>query len=103
LRQRIHHNQPLGALSRMAFAIIQVFIDHLEDRQKVQLLNEVNRTMKIIRYETDSYRLEEHVISDQRRPPIITLPEYRAGHGITNWNEAEFQANEQVGSVTTLS
>jgi glucosyl-3-phosphoglycerate synthase len=103
LRQRIHHNQPLGALSRMAFAIIQVFIDHLEDRQKVQLLNEVNRTMKIIRYETDSYRLEEHVISDQRRPPIITLPEYRAEHGITDWNEAEFQANKQVSSATKLS
>ncbi|MCK6630651.1 MAG: glucosyl-3-phosphoglycerate synthase [Anaerolineae bacterium] len=89
LRQRIHHNQPLGALSRMAFAIIQVFIEHLEGREKVQLLSETNRTMKIIRRETESYYLEEHVISDQRRPPIITLPEYRAAHGIMTWNEEE--------------
>lgn len=89
LRQRIHHNQPLGALSRMAFAIIQVFIEHLESREKAQLLSEINRTMKIIRHETESYYLEEHVISDQRRPPIITLPEYRAAHGIMTWNEEE--------------
>jgi glucosyl-3-phosphoglycerate synthase len=95
LRQRIHHNQPLGALSRMAFAIIQVFIDHLESRQKVQLLSEINRTMKIIRSDTESYYLEEHAISDQRRPPIITVPEYRAQHGISAWSEAESRPHNQ--------
>ncbi len=94
LRRRIHRNQTLGALSRMAFAIIQVFIDHLERRQKVELLSEVNRTMKIIRYATDSYTLEEHPISDQRRPPIITIPEYRARHGITDWDETEIDWQE---------
>ncbi len=91
LRQRIHHSQPLGALSRMAFAIIQVFIDHLESRQKVQLLSEINRTMKIIRSDIGSYYLEERAISDQRRPPIITLPEYRATHGLTHWQEKDVQ------------
>ena len=90
LRQRIHHNQPLGALSRMSFAIIQVFMDHLERRQKVDLLSEINRTMKIIRYEQNSFSLQEHAISDRRRPPIITLPEYRQRHGITDWNPDEF-------------
>jgi glucosyl-3-phosphoglycerate synthase len=77
LRRRIHHNQSLEALSRMAFAIIQVFIDHLERRQRVELLSEINRTMKIIRYTMDTYALEEHVISDQLRPPIASVPEYQ--------------------------
>lgn len=102
LRQRIHHNQPLGALSRMAFAIIQVFVDHLESRQKAQLLREINRTMKIIRHETDSYYLEELVISDQRRPPIITLPEYRAEHTVNDGLEEEFlhpEANNKESAV----
>jgi glucosyl-3-phosphoglycerate synthase len=89
LRERIHHNQSLSALSHMAFAIIQVFLDHLERRQQVELLNEINRTMKIIRYESDAYRLEEHPISDQLRPPILTIPEYRARHNITEWDERE--------------
>ncbi|MDQ7030881.1 MAG: glucosyl-3-phosphoglycerate synthase [Ardenticatenia bacterium] len=85
LRQRVHHNQPLTALSRMAFAIIQVFIDHLEQRQRVELLSEINRTMKIIRYGPGRYFLEEVAISDHRRPPIITLPEYRERFNITRW------------------
>ena len=87
LRRRIHHNQSLEALSRMAFAIIQVFIDHLEQRQRVELLSEINRTMKIIRHEMDSYKLEEYAISDQRRPPMITLPEYQAKRHIVNWKD----------------
>ena len=87
LRQRIHRNQSLTALSQMAFAIIQVFLDHLERRNKVDLLREVNRTMKIIRYEMDTYSLEERPISDQLRPPIITIPEYRARHHVTDWQE----------------
>lgn len=89
LRQRIHHNQSLSALSRMAFAIIQVFMDHLGDRHNVDLLHQVNRTMKIIRYEMDAYTLEEHPISDQRRPPIVTLPEYRAQHNVDDWGDVD--------------
>lgn len=95
LRQRIHHNQSLSALSRMSFAIIQVFIDHLERRKKVELLNEINRTMKIIRYEPDRFNLEELAISDQRRPPIITLPEYREQRGITDWDPGELDWPDQ--------
>lgn len=95
LRTRVHHNQPLGALSRMAFAIIQVFIDHLERRQRVELLSEINRTMKIIRYEPGRFSLEEHAISDQRRPPLITLPEYRQRHGITDWGPEEATREEE--------
>lgn len=94
LRERIHHNQSLRALGRMAFAIIQVFIDHLEQRQEVTLLHEVNRTMKIIRHEMDGYSLEEHPISDQRRQPIVTIPEYRARHNISNWSGVDFEWTE---------
>lgn len=89
LRERIHHNQSLSALSRMAFAIIQVFVDHLEERKKVELLHEINRTMKIIRYDQDAFHLEERAISDQRRPPIITIPEYRAQHALNDWPEQD--------------
>jgi nucleotide-binding universal stress UspA family protein len=97
LRQRIHRNQSLSALSRMSFAIIQVFIDHLERRQKVELLSEMNRTMKIIRYDQECFSLQEHAISDQRRPPIITLPEYRKRHGIaaSSLIEVDYDGHEE--------
>lgn len=86
LCHRIHHNQPLGALGRMSFAIIQVLIDHLEERQEVTLLNEMNRTMKIIRYDAH-FSLEEQAISDQKRPPLITLSDYRVAHSLPAWED----------------
>jgi hypothetical protein len=70
----------------MSFAIIQVFMDHLERRQRVELLSEVNRTMKIIRYDENAFSLQEHAITDRCRPSIITLPEYRKRHGVAEWN-----------------
>jgi glucosyl-3-phosphoglycerate synthase len=95
LRKRIHRNQSLTALSRMSFAIIQVFIDYLERRQRDELLRDINRTMKIIRYEPDQFSLMEHAITDQQRPPIIVLPEYRKKHGIIGWKPEEFKEFDQ--------
>jgi glucosyl-3-phosphoglycerate synthase len=85
----------------MAFAIIQVFIDHLEHRQSVEMLSEINRTMKIIHYEMDTYKLEEYAISDQRRPPLITLPEYRAKCGIINWKDNGWTGQNQPTEQST--
>ncbi len=80
LRERIHHNQPLTALSKMSFAILQVIFHRLEDRHKLRLLEEVNRSMKLIRYEPGRYFLDIEEIGDAERPPINTLPEYLAAH-----------------------
>ncbi len=77
LQERIHRNQDLEALSKMAFAIIQVVIRRLEDRHKIQLLEEVNRSMKLIRHEPGRYYLEVEEIGDAERPPMITLAAYR--------------------------
>ncbi len=83
LQERIHHNQPLPALSRMSFAIIQVIIQRLEERQRLRLLEEVNQSMKLIRYEPRHYFLEVEEIRDRERPPMITIPEYRARRGLS--------------------
>jgi len=77
LQERIHRNQPLAALSKMSFAILQVFMRRLEERHKLQLLEEVNRSMKLIRHESGRYWLHIEEIGDVERPPMITLPEYR--------------------------
>ena len=82
LKMRVHHNQPLPALSKMSFAIIQVVIQRLEDRHKIKLLEEFNKTMKLIRYEDDHYYLEVEEIGDYERPPMIEIPEYREKFGL---------------------
>ncbi len=77
LQERIHHNQPLEALSKMSFAIIQAVIHKLESRYGQSFLENVNRTMKLIRYEKKSFMLEIEEIAERARPPMIGIPEYR--------------------------
>lgn len=76
LRDRVHHNQPLEALSKMSFAIIQEVIRKLEHRHRLTILEDVNRTMKLIRYETGHFYLDVEEIAEQERPPMIDIPEY---------------------------
>jgi len=82
LLERIHHNQPLPSLSKMSFAIIQVVVRRLEDRHKIRLVEEVNKTMNLVRYEPKRFHLETTEIRERERPPMITLPEYRHKRGL---------------------
>jgi glucosyl-3-phosphoglycerate synthase len=77
LQERIHHNQPLEALSKMSFAIIQTVVHKLERRYGWNMLEEVNRTMKLIRHEPGRFFLDVEEIAEGERPPLIELLEYR--------------------------
>jgi glycosyltransferase involved in cell wall biosynthesis len=76
LEKRVHRNRPLQDLSLTAFAIVQVILTRLEGRARITLLEEVNRSMKLIRFEKDHLSLEVRRVRDRERPPIITIPEY---------------------------
>jgi glycosyltransferase involved in cell wall biosynthesis/nucleotide-binding universal stress UspA family protein len=77
LLERVHHNQPLEALGKMSFAIIQAVIQKLEGRYGRAILEDVNKTMKLIRYQEGSYWLDVEEVVERERPPMATLPEYR--------------------------
>jgi hypothetical protein len=76
LLERIHHNQTLQALSKMSFVIIQTVLGKLEKRFHVPLLEDVNKSMKLIEYHKGAYSLEIQELIEQERPPMIDLPEY---------------------------
>jgi glycosyltransferase involved in cell wall biosynthesis len=78
LVERVHHNQPLEALSKMSFAIIQAVIHKLEHRYGRAFLDDVNKTMKLIRYGAHGYSLDVVEIIEKERPPMIEIPEYQA-------------------------
>ena len=62
----------------MSFAIAQVVLRRLEQRQRVRLIEPVNQNMKLIRYaEDEGFHLDLREIRDHERPPIATIPEYR--------------------------
>ena len=77
LLERIHHNQHLEALSKMSFAIIQTVMRKLENRFGRAVLEDVNRSMKLIRYNNKGYFLEVEQIAERERPPMIEMPEYQ--------------------------
>jgi nucleotide-binding universal stress UspA family protein len=78
LEERIHSNQSVAALSQMSFAILQVFMQRLEERRRISLIQDVNRSMKLIKPQHSSYALEIRDIQDYERPPMATIPEYQS-------------------------
>ena len=82
LLERIHHNQPLEALSKMSFAIIQTVMRKLEFRYGQNFLDNVNKTMKLIRYEQERFFLDVDEIAERERPAMIEIPEYTEKHEI---------------------
>ncbi|HLU10007.1 MAG TPA: glucosyl-3-phosphoglycerate synthase [Oceanobacillus sp.] len=85
LEVRVHHNQPLVDLSKMSFAILQVFVARIERAYGVQLLDRANRTMKLIVQEPGRFALDIAEIGDVERPPMATLPAYREKFGLDNY------------------
>ena len=81
LQERIHHNQPLEALSKMSFAIIQAVSRKLENSLERNFLKDVNKTMKLVRYDSGRFSLDVEEIAEQERPPMCDVPEYREKAG----------------------
>ncbi len=70
---RVHHNQPLVGLSKMAFAILQVFMARLESRTGAQLVEAANRSMKLIVQEPGRFALDVETIQEIERPPMQSV------------------------------
>ena len=81
LQERIHHNQPLESLSKMSFAIIQTVMRRIEKRYGVKMLEDVNKTMKLIRYGQQRLRLDVDEIAELERPPMIEIDDYQKRFG----------------------
>jgi hypothetical protein len=98
LENRVHRNQSLLSLSRMAFAIIQVVVKRLGDRQRLRLVEEVNTSMKLIHYSPTELFLEVKEIHEYERPPMSTVPAYQSRHdrGKRMVLTAGSQAHEQI-------
>ena len=78
LLERVHHNQSLEALSKMSFAILQAVIRKLERRYQLAILEEVNKSMKLIRHKHGAYFLDVEDIAERERPPMLSMAEYKA-------------------------
>lgn len=82
LEERVHRNQSLEALSKMAFEVIQVVMARVGAAHDLELVNELNKSMKLVHYAADSFQLDVADIRARERPPMIGIPEYRQQRGL---------------------
>jgi glucosyl-3-phosphoglycerate synthase len=79
MKQRIHRNQSLYALSMMSFEVLQVALRRVGEAQGTRLLEEANFTMKLVTAAGGGrLHLEMRDIIDIERPPIATIAAYQA-------------------------
>ena len=77
LDRRIHTNQATDALGRMAFGILQTFLQRIDSLEIIGDLPALNTTLN--QFMVDQGRHEElaHEIRIIERPPMIEVPAYR--------------------------
>jgi dissimilatory sulfite reductase (desulfoviridin) alpha/beta subunit len=57
---------------------LKAAITKLEERQQIELLTEMGETMKQIKVEGERFTLDITEVGDEIRPPMSTIPAYRA-------------------------
>ncbi len=80
MRQRIHRNQSLLALSKMSFEILQVALRRVGEAHGERLWEEANSSLKLITTQEGRLHLELHDIGANERPPMQTVAAYRLSH-----------------------
>ncbi|OLC54223.1 MAG: glucosyl-3-phosphoglycerate synthase [Chloroflexi bacterium 13_1_40CM_4_68_4] len=80
MKQRIHRNQDLLGLSKMAFEILQVGLRRIGEAHGERLVEEANSSLKLVTTGNGHLHLELHDIVTVERPPMATVPAYQITH-----------------------
>ncbi|MDR1430340.1 MAG: glucosyl-3-phosphoglycerate synthase, partial [Spirochaetaceae bacterium] len=78
LDMRIHRNQNIAALGRMAYGILNTFLSRGKKYNMVELLRELGRDHIALEQKNGSHTVARTAIPAEERPPMIEVPEYRA-------------------------
>lgn len=77
LDKRVHRNQSTISLGRMAFGIMQTFLQRIEKQGLIELHSELYNTMIQYTIAEENYEQQVTEMVRRERPPIIELPQYR--------------------------
>jgi glucosyl-3-phosphoglycerate synthase len=73
VHERVHANQPLEALGRMAFAILQVAVRRLVDDGRASGLTDLPTTLTQFARTDEPTALQSHEVRIHERPPLRTV------------------------------
>ncbi|MEM8856737.1 MAG: glucosyl-3-phosphoglycerate synthase [Chloroflexota bacterium] len=77
LIKRVHHNQTLESLGKMAFAVSQTVFQRLEQKDDVNSFDQISKVLRRLRQNENGTQLEFEPLAEQARPPMQSIPEYR--------------------------
>ncbi len=76
LDRRVHKNQDTKALGRMAFVIINTFLNRVQKLSRVDIKQEIFDEMIQYHLVRDTLQPEMHRLEQHEREPMIQIPEY---------------------------
>jgi glucosyl-3-phosphoglycerate synthase len=82
LDQRVHRNQATLDLGKMAFGILQSFLNRLESYDLADRLPDMSNTFRQFQAEGNRYEQVLKEIVEEERPPMIEILEYRKKFGL---------------------
>ncbi|MCX7040115.1 MAG: glucosyl-3-phosphoglycerate synthase, partial [Spirochaetes bacterium] len=81
MASRVHRNQSVHALGKMAFGILSTFYERLEKYGEARLLKETGRVHLSVSAGDHGHEVERTEIPCIERPPMIEIEEYRKKFG----------------------
>jgi glucosyl-3-phosphoglycerate synthase len=78
LDRRVHHNQPVAALSRMSFGILNTFLNRLERYGEAHVLRRLAAEHIALAARGGGFMVQATAVPANERPPMIDIPEYAA-------------------------
>ncbi len=78
LDQRVHRNQPITALSRMSFGILQTFFSRLKHFGMLETREELLTVFRRVQVSEQQFQMLARNMLEDERPPMIKIPEYVA-------------------------
>ncbi|MEX2578968.1 MAG: glucosyl-3-phosphoglycerate synthase [Verrucomicrobiales bacterium] len=81
LDKRVHRHQSTGDLGKMAFGILQSFMNRLESHGMLPGLPDPAGLFRQFQAEGRRYEMIVRAMVEEERPPMLTIPEYRKRHG----------------------
>ncbi len=79
---RVHRNQSIESLRRMAYVILSVLMHRSEQLGKIALLEGVGRQLHLIRKEGVDYFYDAEQVKGRERPPMLSVAAYQKLYNI---------------------
>lgn len=84
LDQRVHRNQPTQALGKMAFGILQTFLQRAEKAGIIKDIPQMESTLRQFQVRENRYQQLCYDIVEDERPPMIQIPAYQQKRNLSD-------------------